>query len=384
MDRASSSGYRSPPPYMPAVPNGVGATWTTRMLTIGLLTLGDPRRLTGGYLYHRRMADVASGHDARVLFGSFPTYPFPLPAIRAATVIRGALAAGADVVLVDSIAAAYLAPWLVTHRLDLPLAASIHQPPGGIDYGLLRTRTQAVLDLVTYRRTHRLLVASDALAETYLAAGFPDGRVRVVAPGRDVAAMPIGSRADLREGRRAALLFVGNWVQRKGLLDLLEAAAALPPETAILHVVGDDKADPAYARRVRARLAENDLAGGVRVHGPVSKEQVAAFYRDADVFVLPSLREPYGTVYGEAMAAGLPVVGWRAGNLPHLATDGCEGLLLEPGDVPGLSRALHRLATDENYRNQLAAAASRRAESFPTWAQTAERFFTELHEIARR
>ena len=97
-------------------------------------------------------------------------------------------------------------------------------------------------------------------------------------------------------------------------------------------------------------LLESDLTGRVRVHGPVSKERVAAFYRDADVFVLPSLREPYGTVYGEAMAAGLPVVGWRAGNLPHLATDGREGLLLEPGDVDGLSRALHRLATDDVYR----------------------------------
>ena len=61
---------------------------------------------------------------------------------------------------------------------------------------------------------------------------------------------------------------------------------------------------------------------------------MAALYRDADVFVLPSLREPYGTVYGEAMAAGLPVVGWRAGNLPHLAGHGREGLLVEPGAWP--------------------------------------------------
>jgi glycosyltransferase involved in cell wall biosynthesis len=199
-----------------------------------------------------------------------------------------------------------------------------------------------------------------------------------------VAAAPIAEMSDLREGRRAALLYVGNWVERKGLLDLLAAVATLPPETAVLHVVGDDEADPQYASRVRARLAESDLAGRVRVHGPVSKEQVAAFYRDADIFVLPSLREPYGTVYGEAMAAGLPVVGWRAGNLQHLATNGREGLLLEPGDVAGLSRALHRLATDEAYRHGLAAAAARRAESFPTWAQTAELFFAELREVARR
>ncbi|MGH8823740.1 MAG: glycosyltransferase family 4 protein [Jiangellaceae bacterium] len=355
------------------------------MLTIGLLTLGDPGRLSGGYLYHLRMAEVADRHDARVLFSSFPLYPFPLPALRAATVLREARASGADVVLVDSIAAGYLAPWLATHRLDRPLAASIHQTPGGIDHGRLRTRAQAFLDLAVYRRAGRLLVASDALAETFVATGFSRRLVRVVAPGRDVAGsqVPPPASEDLRDGRRAALLFVGNWVPRKGLLTALEAVAALPSETAVLHLVGDDTADPAYAARVRARLARSDLIGRVRVHGPVPKERVAAFYRDADVFVLPSLREPYGTVYGEAMTAGLPVVGWRAGNLPHLATDGREGLLLEPGDVDGLSRALHRLATDDTYRLRLAAAAARRAASLPTWAQTAERFFAELHEIAQ-
>ncbi|HET6685833.1 MAG TPA: glycosyltransferase family 4 protein [Jiangellaceae bacterium] len=355
------------------------------MLTIALLTLGDPGRLTGGYLYHRRMADVAERHDARVLFGSFPDRLFPLPALRASTVVREARTGGADVVLVDSIAACYLAPWLATHRLGLPLAASIHQTPGGIDHGRLRTGIQAPLDLAVYRRACRLLVASDALAETFLRSGFPRRRVRVVAPGRDVAGsqVPPPASEDLRDGRSAALLFVGNWVPRKGLLTVLEAVAALPSDTVVLHVVGDDSADQAYAERVRARLARRDLIGRVRVHGPVSKERVAAFYRDADVFVLPSLREPYGTVYGEAMAAGLPVVGWRAGNLPHLATDGVEGLLLQPDDIHGLSRALHRLATDDAYRRQLAAAAARRAASFPTWAQTAERFFTELHGISR-
>ena len=130
------------------------------MLTICLLTLGDPGRMTGGYLYHRRMADAAAGHNAQVLFGSFPIYPVPLPALRAATVVRGVRAIGADVVLVDSIAAAYLAPWLATHRLDRPLAASIHQPPGGIDHGPIRTHAQAVLDRATYRRSGRLLVAN--------------------------------------------------------------------------------------------------------------------------------------------------------------------------------------------------------------------------------
>jgi glycosyltransferase involved in cell wall biosynthesis len=100
------------------------------------------------------------------------------------------------------------------------------------------------------------------------------------------------------------------------------------------------------------------------------------------VVVVQSLREPYGTVYGEAMASGLPVVGWRAGNLPYLAGHEREGLLAEPGDLAGLVSALRRLAEDEELRTTLGVAARQRAATFPTWEQTAERFFTAVREVA--
>jgi len=366
------------------------------MLTISLLTLGDPGRLSGGFLYHRRMAAAAAAHDARIVFTSFPVLPFPLPAVSAGRVLRRAQATSPDVVVLDSIAAAFFAPWLATHRLDLPLAAIVHQPAGGIDHRRPRTSVQALLDLAAYRRTRRLLVASDALAQSFRAAGFADEQVRVIAPGRDVAAgQDIGAARgaapatevpieDLREGRHAAVISVGSWVARKGLLSLLDAFARLPAESATLHLVGDKAAEPVYAVRVRARLSRPDLDGRVRIHGPVSKERVATLYRSADIFALPSVREPYGTVYAEAMASGLPVVGWRAGNLPNLARDGREGIVLAPGDIHGLAGALHRLVGDERYRAELGAAARRRAESFPTWAQTAELFFAELVEVAAR
>src|SRR4029079_7659928 len=102
------------------------------------------------------------------------------------------------------------------------------------------------------------------------------------------------------------------------------------------------------------------LAGWGVGHGPLSLEQVAALYQAADAFVLPSLKEPYGTVYGEAMAFGLPVVGWRAGNLPHLAEHEREGLVVDPGDLSALSAALQRLADDAPLRARLGAAARQR------------------------
>jgi glycosyltransferase involved in cell wall biosynthesis len=88
------------------------------------------------------------------------------------------------------------------------------------------------------------------------------------------------------------------------------------------------------------------------VHGALDRARISALYHGADVFVVPSIREPYGTAYGEAMAAGLPVVGWRAENLPHLATHDREGLILPPGDI---WRA-HRRAAAAGQRRALPAA----------------------------
>jgi len=256
----------------------------------------------------------------------------------------------------------------------------LHQPPGGIDHGPLRRPLQAVLDRALYRRCRLLLLAAGALAGP----GLPPVPTAVVPPGRDVAPPGDGPAADLRHGRRSALLSVGNWVPRKGALDLLEAFAALPDDLATLHLAGRTDIEPRYGRRVSARLARPDLAGRVVVHGPVSPERVGELYRSADVFVLPSYRDPYGTVYGEAMAAGLPVVGWRAGNLPNLADHDREGLILEPGDRRALTAALGRLTTDAGYRERLAAAAAERARTFPTWDDTAARFVELLAGVARQ
>src|SRR4029450_2127985 len=106
-------------------------------------------------------------------------------------------------------------------------------------------------------------------------------------------------------------------------------------------------------------------------HGPRSVNEVAGFYQAADVFALTSMREPYGTVLGEALAAGLPVVGWDAGNLPHLAANGRRGVILPLGDVAGLAVALEELATNDERREAMAGAAGRRGSSLPTWDDTA-------------
>jgi glycosyltransferase involved in cell wall biosynthesis len=343
------------------------------MLTVSLITLGSPDQITGGYLYHRRMADLAPAHDARVDFASVPAEAF-LPGVAGGRQAARA-ANGADVTVVDSIAAAFLAPW----RLPRPTVAILHQPPGGIDAGPARRAVQRWLDRAVYRRCELLILASQTLLNA--APGRP---CVVVPPGSDPGPPPHGPLPDLRQGRRLAMLAVGNWLARKGILDLLAAFGRLPGEAATLHLVGRTDQDPAYAGRVQTRLAAPELRDRVVVHGALPPHEMGPLYSGSDVFVLPSYEEAYGTVYGEALAAGLPVVGWRAGNLPNLAVDGREGIVLEPGDVAGLASALERVTFDDEYRERLSAAARIRGRELPTWSETASLFFDTLKGVAER
>lgn len=357
-------------------------------MKVALVTVGSPDRISGGYLYQRRIADGARAHDVAVRMVSLPARRFPLAIAAGRRTLRDA-ESGSDVVVIDSLASSALAPWLRFGGPRRPLVASVHQRPGGTDVHRLRLLVQGWLDRLAYRRCAAIVVPSPLLADQIAAVGIERDRIHVVPPGRDV---PERDRAadgavdeqvgDLRQGRRAAVLCVANWVERKGILPLLDAVAGTTDELFTLHLVGDEDLDPEYRRRVEDRLAAPDLRGRVHRHGMVPPARVPAFYAAADVFVLASSEEPYGMVYAEAMLAGLPVVGWDAGNLPNLITDGQEGRVVPLGDVAALRAALVRLATDEAERRRLGAAAARAARRLPTWEDTTAGFVAACRAAA--
>ncbi|MGH7408686.1 MAG: glycosyltransferase, partial [Candidatus Methylomirabilales bacterium] len=82
------------------------------------------------------------------------------------------------------------------------------------------------------------------------------------------------------------------------------------------------------------------------------------------VFVLPSANEGMGRVLVEAMAAGVPVIGTRVGGIPSVIADGECGLLVEPGDVVGLSGAIGKLLADGLLAARMGAAGRRRALAY--------------------
>lgn len=348
-------------------------------LRLALVTLGDPRRRTGGYRYHRMMAAAAADHGTELRFGSVPSLPWPIPALPAAWTLRAA-AEGSDAILLDSIAAAFVAPWI--RGVRTPVIAVAHQPPGGVDHGRGRASAQRALDGVAYRSAAGVIVAGQGLIDDLRAIGVASERIAFVPPGCDVP-VAAGPPLDLRRGRVASVLCVANWTPLKGILELVEAFATLPQASATLWLVGETELDRGYAERVRRRISAPDLRDRVVVRGSVPIEEVGRLDRSADVFALCSFADAYGTAWAEALAAGLPVVGWRSGNLPRLADHGREALMSEPGDVAGLASALRAITTDRSLRDRLAAGARRRAQTLPTWTSAADRFFASVRGFLR-
>src|SRR5205823_4998663 len=132
----------------------------------------------------------------------------------------------------------------------------------------------------------------------------------------------------------------------KGVLELVEAAHGLP-----LVVAGDGP--------LRGRVP-----GAL---GWVPHDELLRLYERAAVVACPSYREGYGIACAEAMAHGRPVVASAVGGLRDLVVDGETGLLVPPGDVAALRKALERLLGDADLRARLGAAARERARELLTW-----------------
>ena len=158
---------------------------------------------------------------------------------------------------------------------------------------------------------------------------------------------------------RFTVLFVGRFYRRKRVEILLKAAAALGGRIPDLEVrlVG---AGPC-GERLRRLSSELKLDATVMWLGDVTRSQLAAEYRRANVFCLPSVQEGFGIVLLEAMAAGKPIAGARAAAIPEVLP---HGMLVEPENVEALAAAIEDLYRSPEKRVDLARAGTEWVEQF--------------------
>lgn len=200
-------------------------------------------------------------------------------------------------------------------------------------------------------------------------------KVRVVPNGIPAADM----EADRAAGRAVAAALAGAGpgapvVTMVGRLDAvkapLEVVECLPgllarrPELRLLLVGEENRHDPSYAARLRARIGELGLGDVVTLAG--RREDAVALVAGSDLVVVPTRpdargmgTEGFGLVAVEAMAVGTPVVGYADGALPEVVGD-C-GVLVPPGDRSELGAAIARLLEDPAERRRLAEGGRARA-----------------------
>jgi glycosyltransferase involved in cell wall biosynthesis len=154
---------------------------------------------------------------------------------------------------------------------------------------------------------------------------------------------------------------VGHVQEWKGQLLVADAVARARrtiPELRCLVVGGIHKFGAAYGDRLKARIAEPDLAGHVVLTG--ARRDVAACLDAMDVAIHASNREPFGRVLLEAMATGRPVIAPREGGPVEIVADGESGLLVPPRDPDALAHAIVGLLTDPGRRAAMGRAARAR------------------------
>ncbi|HEX4885303.1 MAG TPA: glycosyltransferase family 4 protein, partial [Casimicrobiaceae bacterium] len=200
----------------------------------------------------------------------------------------------------------------------------------------------------------------------HLRALAPDpARVDLVYHGLDPRRFPPPA-AEAPASAEVVVVAVGRAVEKKGFDDLLAALARLPPSMRWrLEHAGGGPLLPA----LRAQAEAAGIAQRIAWHGPLAQPDVLALYRRAHVFALPSRiaadgdRDGLPNVLMEAQSQRLPCIATTVSGIPELIDDGRTGLLVPPGDVEALARALAALIGDPALRARLGAAGFERTRA---------------------
>lgn len=172
-------------------------------------------------------------------------------------------------------------------------------------------------------------------------------------------------------------LFVGNECKRKGLGTILEAIR-LPMEKASLKllIIGAGDAHPYRELAKKLSIEKDVIFLGARA-------DVQKYYSASDVFVFPTLLEPFGLVIAEAMASGLPVITSRNAGAAELIENGVSGLLLKnPENVGELQDKIFKLVRDAGLRKNMGLEAQRSIQNY-SWEKITEQSLKVYSDILR-
>jgi len=213
-------------------------------------------------------------------------------------------------------------------------------------------------------------------------------------PSEDIVVIPLGVdldeftpdnrkvyRKEIREKYKISdeeivLLFVGYDFRRKGLEFVIRAIDRLKNKNIKLMVIGKDKILPYENLARQLNLSDKIIFAGAQI-------EMNKFYSAGDIFVFPTMYEPFGLVIIEAMASGLPVIVSKLAGAAELISNGKEGFLLDnPKDINQLAFFLDKLVNDNQLRINMGQNARKKAESF-SWDKISHQILDLYSEVLK-
>ena len=279
--------------------------------------------------------------------------------------------------------------WLASERLQIPLVHTMHTMAKVKNLSLAEGEkaeplVRAIGEEQIVKASAALIAntASEAASLVSLYDACPDN-VHVVTPGVDLSTFKVNggkkfsrTKLGIREDQ-LMLLFVGRIQPHKGPEVLVRAVAEMVKHTpalrAKLRVVimggasGSGSKEPERLDGLAKFLGVSDV---IEFRLPVPREELADWYRCADLVCVPSYSESFGLVALEAQACGTPVVATAVGGLRTAVADGISGSLVDGHDPRAWSATIQRLLLEPQRRLLLSMGAVEHASHFG-WDATA-------------
>jgi glycosyltransferase involved in cell wall biosynthesis len=256
-------------------------------------------------------------------------------------------------------------PW--ARLLNVPLVMHLHNIHDR-DFGLARL-------------PERVIAVSSSVQTALIEQGVPAARVRVVLNGTlgSQRLSPMPAPAVLNH---PAIVTVAGMTARKGLAELIQAFAMLPPQHARAHLylVGGGHEQPSFEEFARQSGA------GERIHFEGFQVDPRPYLAASDLFVLASRRESFGLAVLEARMAGCAILATRVDGIPELLDQGRCGVLVPPLNPAALAEQMDRVLRCQDLRHKLRKEAATGLERFTVDRMSSEvlTIYTELLSTKRK
>jgi len=223
------------------------------------------------------------------------------------------------------------------------------------------------LEKETYLKADKVFVMGPQVRTSLIDLYGVDPKKVVVVGGGSNIATNLNKNPEFREKsyKDRILLFVGRDFKRKGGEDLLQAFKIIKEKfkDAKLIIVGC---------RPKVKIDR------VEVVGKLNPDQLEKYYEKAQVFVMPSLFEPWGNVWIEAMTYQLPCIGTNVGSIPYIIEDGKTGFIVKPKNPKEIAERLIYLFENPHMMEQFGREGFLKAVKNFTWDRVVDTIIKEI------